>query len=67
MAQTETKEDFIKKYGNELSDSTKRAKWIDSTSEHEGHHGETLATRNHDVIKQWAADRKATPATVPGT
>jgi hypothetical protein len=27
----------------------------------------TLATRNHDVIKRWAQEGKAVPATVPGT
>ncbi len=26
-----------------------------------------MATRNHDVIKPWAQERKAAPATVPGT
>lgn len=50
-----------------LSESTKRAHWIDSPDEHEDHHGETLATRNHEVIKRWAEERKAVPATVPGT
>jgi hypothetical protein len=64
---TTTKDNFIKEYGDKLSDSTKRAQWIDSTSEHEDHKGATLATRNHDVIKQWAEERNAVPATVPGT
>jgi hypothetical protein len=46
-------------------DKTKRsAKQIMSPSEHEDHPGQTLATQNHDVIKQWAEERKATPATV---
>jgi hypothetical protein len=68
MAQaTESKSDFMKKYGDKLSDSTKRAKWIESTSDHADHEGQTLATRNHDVIEQWAEARKAIPATVPGT
>ncbi|GAA5079462.1 hypothetical protein HNP84_009908 [Thermocatellispora tengchongensis] len=40
---------------------------INSTSEHEDRPGETLVTRNHDVIKQWAESRDAQPATVPGT
>jgi hypothetical protein len=52
---------------SKLSESTKRAKWIDNTNDHEDHPGQTLATRNHDVIKQWAEERKAVPATVPGT
>lgn len=42
-------------------------KWIETTKEHEGHAGESLATKNHDVIKHWAEDRGAKPATVPGT
>ena len=68
MAQAQKeKTDFIKKYGDKLSDSTKRAKWIDSPNEHADRDGETLATRNHDVIKHWAEERGAQPATVPGT
>jgi hypothetical protein len=39
---------------DELSDSTKRARWIHSTDEHQDHPGETLATRDHDVIERWA-------------
>lgn len=58
---------MAQKTDNELSESTKNAKWINSTSEHEDHPGQTLATRNHDVIKHWAEERKAVPATVPGT
>ena len=58
---------FLKEHGEELSPSTQRAKWIHSPKEHEDHPGQTLATRNHEVIKQWAEHRKAKPATVPGT
>jgi hypothetical protein len=29
--------------------------------------GQTLRTKDHDEIQQWADDRSATPATVPGT
>lgn len=50
-----------------LSRSTKNAKWIDSPKEREDHHGQTLATRSHEVIQHWAEERKAVPATVPGT
>jgi hypothetical protein len=39
--------------------------WIESPSEHERYPGESLATRSHDVILQWANDRSAMPATVP--
>ncbi|MBX6341750.1 MAG: hypothetical protein IRY97_04775 [Thermomicrobiaceae bacterium] len=38
-----------------------------SPDEHEDHPGQTLATRSHEVIKRWAEERNATPATVPGT
>jgi hypothetical protein len=51
----------------QLSESTKRAKWIHSTDEHQDHAGQTLATRNHDAIRQWAEQRNAMPATVEGT
>lgn len=36
-------------------------------SEHEEYPGQTLRTRDHDVIRSWAIDRGAKPATVPGT
>ncbi|SRR5579884_1204884 len=50
-----------------LSDSAKRAKWIDSPDDHEDRNGQTLATRNHEVIQKWAEARGAMPATVAGT
>jgi hypothetical protein len=53
--------------GDDLSDSTRRARWIHSTDEHEDHPGETLATRTREVIEAWATDRDGVPATVPGT
>lgn len=56
-----------KEHDSGLSRSTRNAKWIDSPSEHEDRHGETLATRNHDVIRHWADERDAKPATVEGT
>lgn len=58
---------FLAEHEGELSKSTQRAKWIHSPSEHEDHAGQTLATRSHEVIRHWAEDRKAEPATVPGT
>jgi hypothetical protein len=42
-------------------------KEIRSTEEHEDRAGQTLVTRNHDVIRRWAEERDAKPATVPGT
>lgn len=67
--QDQTKEDekFLKEHGDELSRSTKYAKWIHGTNEHQDHDGQTLATRSHDVIKQWAEERGGKPSTVPGT
>jgi hypothetical protein len=39
----------------------------ESPDEHEDYPGQTLATRNHDVIRRWAEARGAIPATVPDT
>lgn len=41
--------------------------WINSPNEHEAHPGQSLVTRSHDVIRHWADQRSAIPATVPGT
>ncbi len=57
---------YLEQHGDELSRSTQRAKWIGSPDEHEDHPGQTLATRSHDVIQQWAEERKAVPATIAG-
>jgi uncharacterized protein involved in type VI secretion and phage assembly len=48
------------------SSSLKYARQIKSLNEHEEQPGETLVTTNHDVIKRWAEERQARPATVPG-
>lgn len=58
---------FLEQHKNELSPTTLRAKWIHSLDEHEDYPGQTLATRSHEVIKRWAEERHAVPATVPGT
>ncbi|MCK9521404.1 MAG: hypothetical protein M0R74_20620 [Dehalococcoidia bacterium] len=58
---------LLQQHGNKLSKSTMRAKWIHSPEEREDRKGQTLATRSHDVIKAWADERGATPATVEGT
>jgi len=55
---------FIEEHKEGLSKSTQRAKWIHSVEEHEDRPGQTLATRSHEVICQWAEERGATPATV---
>ena len=43
------------------------AKWIDSIDEHEDYPGQTLATRDADIVRQWADERDARPATTPGS
>ncbi|MEU4575750.1 hypothetical protein ACBI99_23635 [Nonomuraea sp. ATR24] len=40
---------------------------IGSTGEHEERPGRSLITTDHDVIRKWADERGARPATVPGT
>jgi hypothetical protein len=42
-------------------------KEITSADQHADRDGQTLVTRNHDVIRAWADARGAVPATVPGT
>jgi hypothetical protein len=58
---------FLKQVGDKLSASTKRAKWISSPDDHQDRKGQSLVTRNHDVIRRWAEERQAEPATVPNT
>jgi hemerythrin superfamily protein len=62
----EEDEAFRKTYLPRLSRSTQRAKWIYSPEEHEDAPGQTLATRNPEVIRRWADERKAHAATIPG-
>ena len=63
---TKDDERYLKEHGDELSKSTQHAKWIHSVDDHEDHTGQTLATRNFAVIRQWAEERNAVPATTPG-
>jgi hypothetical protein len=51
----------------QYSPSTQRALWIESSDQHAERPGQTLATRDHDVIRQWAEERGAVPATISGT
>jgi hypothetical protein len=44
-----------------------RALWIESSDKHAERPGQTLATRDHEVIREWAEARGAVPATVAGT
>ena len=58
---------YLKKFGDKLSDSTRRAKWINGPDEHADHDGQSLVTRSHEVIMKWAEERSAKPATIGGT
>ncbi len=49
------------------AENATRALWVASFGQRGERSGQTLATRNHDVIRRWAATRGAVPATVPGT
>ena len=54
---------FLDRHGGKLSKTTLRAKWTHSSDEHQDRPGQTLATRDGDVIRAWAEERKAQPAT----
>lgn len=59
---------FIDDHREGLSDTvSERARWIHSPEEHEEYQGQTLATRSHEVIRAWAEERGAKPATAPGS
>jgi hypothetical protein len=58
---------FLEEHADELGRTTLRAKWIHGRDEHADRAGQSLATRDHATIQRWAAERKAEPATVPGT
>ncbi len=64
---TAEEKEFLEEHAGGLSKSTQRAKWIHSPDEHEDHPGQTLATREHEVIKHWAQERNAQPATIEET
>jgi hypothetical protein len=55
----------LKKYEAQLSPSTRRARWVSKAGDTSGRDGQTLATRSHAVIQQWAEERGGVPATVP--
>lgn len=50
-----------------VSRTATRAKWIENAVDHADRPGQSLATRNHEVIRKWAEDRGAVPATVHTT
>ena len=51
----------------EARKSIEYAQEITSPDEHEERKGKTLYTTDHEVIRRWAEERDAVPATVPGT
>jgi hypothetical protein len=53
---------FLEQHGEQLSPSTKRARWIHSSDERPARKGQTLATRSTDVIRAWAEARDGRPA-----
>ena len=53
---------YIDKYGERLSSTAKRAKWITNPEESADRKGQTLITRDHGVIQRWAEERDAAPA-----
>lgn len=65
QAQERADQQFVREHQDELSPSAQRAKWIHDTDEREDYAGQPLATRSRAVIRQWAEQRKATPATEP--
>ena|SRR5215207_546926 len=50
-----------------MAEAKQSEKEIKSPDEHEDYAGQTLVTRNHDVIRAWAEERGAKPASVPGS
>jgi len=49
------------------SKSVQYSQQVTSPDEHEVRPGRSLVTRDHDVIRRWAEERGAVPATVEGT
>jgi len=53
--------------GDNSSDSLKYSQEIASPDDKPERDGRSLVTTNHDVIRHWAEERDAVPATVEGT
>ena len=53
--------------GPGTSKSLKYSQEVTSPDDEPEREGRSLATTHHEVIRQWAEERNATPATVPGT
>jgi hypothetical protein len=60
---TQEEREWMEENAEGLSDSTLRARWIHSHDEAHGARGETLATRDPEVIRAWAEERDAAPVT----
>jgi hypothetical protein len=60
---TREERQFLDKNASKLSKSTLRAKWMHG-DDRPDRNGQTLATRDPDVIRRWADARGAQPATV---
>jgi hypothetical protein len=59
---TEDERRFMAEHGDELSRSTKHARWIHGPDDRPERPGQTLASRSCDVIRAWAEERGARPA-----
>ena len=55
--------EFLERNGDRLSGSTQRAKWTGTPEDRADRPGQTLATRAPEVIRRWAEERDARPAT----
>lgn len=53
--------------GPQVSKTLKYAQEVTSTEDEPERPGRTLATTSHEVIRRWAEERNAVPATVEGT
>jgi hypothetical protein len=53
---------WLEQNRDELSGSTLRAKWIHGPADKPDRKGQTLATRDPDVIRRWAEARRGMPA-----
>ncbi|MDT7706906.1 MAG: hypothetical protein QOG20_2513 [Pseudonocardiales bacterium] len=66
--QNENEEEGGARTGPATSKSVKYAEAITSPDQiRDADPGDTLVTTSHEVIRRWAQDRGAQPATVPGT
>lgn len=67
MAAKDESEEGGVRTGPGTSKSVEYAQEVTSTSDEPERVGRSLVTTDHDVIRKWAEERGATPATVPGT